>query len=210
MDSTEQEALTTDEIFAIQRPDSSLFPYYVLASLVAGPFFPIALIPLYFRYHTMRYRFSDEGVSMSWGVLFRKEINLTFARIQDIHLTSNFVERWLGLARIQIQTASGSSKAEMTIEGVREFRPLRDFLYARMRGAKGLDPVDALAVSERAGSSAISAGGGVAKPEAADDTALELAATLGAAVDELRAIRQALEIRHSRSRGDGGGGPIDG
>jgi len=210
MDSTDQRALTTNEIFAIERPDSSLFHYYVLASLVAGPFFPIALIPLYFRYHTMRYRFSDEGVSMRWGVLFRKEINLTFARIQDIHLTSNFVERWLGLARIQIQTASGSSKAEMTIEGVREFRPLRDFLYARMRGAKGLDPVGARAVSEKAESSAISAGGGVANQESADDTALELAATLGAAVDELRAIRQALEVRHSRNRGDGGGAPIDG
>ncbi len=129
---------TTDQILAIERPDERLMTYYVVSSLVAGPFFPFVLLPLYFRYHTMRYRFSDEGVSMQWGILFRKEINLTFARIQDIHLTSNFVERWLGLARIQIQTASGSSKAEMTIEGVREFGPLRDFLYSRMRGARGL------------------------------------------------------------------------
>lgn len=206
MISTEPETQTADEIFAIARPDSNLLNYYVLASLAAGPFFPIALIPLYFRYHTMRYRFSDEGVSMSWGILFRKEINLTFARIQDIHLTSNFVERWLGLARIQIQTASGSAKAEMTIEGIRNYRPLRDFLYARMRGAKGLDPVGPRVASEGAGSSAISAGGVTVAPEATDDTALELAETLGLAVEELRAIRRALEARHSGIRGDSGGG----
>lgn len=71
---------------------------------------------------------------MRWGVLFRREIHLTSARIQDIHLSSNVVERWLGLARIEIQTASGSAKAEMTIHGVRESEELRDFLYSRMRG----------------------------------------------------------------------------
>jgi membrane protein YdbS with pleckstrin-like domain len=131
------ESLSAEGIFRIERPDGSLMTYYVLASLVAGPFLPFVLVPLYFRYHTMRYRFSEEGVSMRWGILFRREINLTFARIQDIHLTSNFVERWLGLARIQIQTASGSAKAEMTIEGIRQARALRDFLYARERRSRG-------------------------------------------------------------------------
>ena len=184
--SVQPETLTADEILAIERPDSSLLTYYVGASLVAGPFFPFVLIPLYFRYHTMRYRFSDEGVSMRWGVLFRKEINLTFARIQDIHLTSNFVERWLGLARIQIQTASGSSKAEMTIEGVRQFRALRDFLYARMRGARGMGPTATGVPSETASA---------AGPPAAGGTAGELAVTLRQAVAELRAIREALEAR---------------
>jgi len=190
--SVEPETLTADEIFAIERPDSSLLTYYVGASLVAGPFFPIVLIPLYFRYHTMRYRFSNEGVSMRWGVLFRKEINLTFARIQDIHLTSNFVERWLGLARIQIQTASGSSKAEMTIEGVRQFRALRDFLYARMRGARGMGPAATGAPSETASA---------AGPPVAGDTTDELAATLRQAVAELRAIRKALEARGGSADG---------
>ena len=41
---------------------------------------------------------------------------------------------------IAIQTASGTSGAEMTIEGVREFNQLRDYLYTRMRGARG-EPV---------------------------------------------------------------------
>ena len=73
---------------------------------------------------------------MSWGVLFKQEVYLTYRRIQDIHLTRNLLQRWMGLAKISLQTASGSSKAEMSIEGVLQAEELRDFLYSRMRGAK--------------------------------------------------------------------------
>lgn len=74
---------------------------------------------------------------MSWGFFFRREVQLTYARLQDIHVTRNILERWIGLAKLPIQTASGSSGATMTIEGIREPEPLREFLYVRMRGARG-------------------------------------------------------------------------
>src|SRR5262245_55475056 len=122
------------DVFRIERPAPALMKYYTLVCLMTGPLFPIFIIPNYFRYHTLRYRFDREGISMRWGILFRREINLTYTRIRDIHLTSNLVERWLGLARIQVQTASGTSSAEMTIEGLHEFEHVRDFLYSRMRG----------------------------------------------------------------------------
>ncbi len=128
------------DIKSIERPIPALFTYYVLSSLVLGPLFPFFLLYLYFRYHTMRFRFDGEGVSMSWGILFHREIHLTYTRIQDIHLVSNVVERWLGLARIQIQTASGSAAAEMTLEGIREYSAVRDFLYQNSRGATPRHP----------------------------------------------------------------------
>ena len=119
-----------------RAPERSLLTYYALSSLMAGPLFFIPLIPLYFRYHTLRYVVEEEGITARWGILFRREVSLTYARIQDIHLTSNFVERWLGLAKVQVQTASGSATAEMTVEGIPQFEEVRDFLYARMRGAR--------------------------------------------------------------------------
>jgi putative membrane protein len=119
----------------LERPVSRLFTYYLLQALVALPALPVLLPYLYFRYHTLRYRLDPEGLSMSWGILFRREIHLTYARIQDIHLVSNIVERWLGLARIQIQTASGSSGAQMTLEGIADHGAMRDFLYAKIREA---------------------------------------------------------------------------
>ena len=172
-------------ILAIERPHPKLMKYYLICCLFTGPLFPILILPYYFRYHTMRYRFDEEGISMRWGLLFRKEVLLNYARIQDIHLVSGIIERWLGLARIQIQTAAGSANAEMTLEGLLEYQAVRDFLYSRMRGVK-----------EKAAHPA--AGARTAAPGAAgldSKTAEELTATLRAVCDELRAVRQALEQR---------------
>jgi putative membrane protein len=121
----------------IDRPDPALFRYYLAVSLLSGPLTPFVLLPLWFRYATLRYKFDEDGVSMCWGILFRREIYLTYRRIQDIHLTRNLLQRWMGLAKISVQTASGNSQAEMTIEGILEAEELRDFLYSQMRGARG-------------------------------------------------------------------------
>ncbi|MGH7461422.1 MAG: PH domain-containing protein [Longimicrobiales bacterium] len=120
-----------------RRPRRALLFYYLLQSIITGPGI-IVLLPLrYFRFRTLRYRFDPDGVTMRWGILFRREVSLTYARIQDIHLVSNLIERWLGLGRVQIQTASGNAAAEMTIEGLADYERVRDELYVRMRGARG-------------------------------------------------------------------------
>lgn len=120
-----------------ERPDERLLKYYLYASLLTLVGFPFVFIPLLCRYLTLRYQFDDEGVTMRWGVLMRREVVLTYRRIQDIHVIRNLLHRWLGLATLSIQTASGSSGAEMTIEGVTAPDAMRDFLYQRMRGARG-------------------------------------------------------------------------
>ncbi|MDA1054466.1 MAG: PH domain-containing protein [Planctomycetota bacterium] len=122
---------------SIKRPVESLARYYGLVSLLSGPFFPFAFVPLYLKYMTLRYQFDESGVSMSWGILFKREIHLTYRRIQDIHLTQNILQRWMGLATVAIQTASGSAGPEMSIEGVLQADALRDYLYRQMRGARG-------------------------------------------------------------------------
>jgi putative membrane protein len=169
-------------IFQIERPDSKLMTYYVITCLLTGPLFVILILPAYFRFRTMRFRFDDEGVSMRWGILFRREIILNYARIQDIHLSSNIIERWLGLARVQIQTASGSSSAEMTIEGLLEFELVRDFLYSKMRGLK-----------DRPAKSAAISGTGAETVVLDAELARELALSLRVAAAELRQIREQLE-----------------
>jgi len=120
----------------VSRPDPALLKYYLFASLFAGPAFPLVFLPLYFKYHTLRYHLDDEGISMAWGILFRREIHLTYRRIQDIHLTRNIIQRWLSLATVAVQTASGKAGPEMSIEGILESEALRDHLYMKMRGAR--------------------------------------------------------------------------
>jgi putative membrane protein len=79
----------------------------------------------------------------------------------------------------------------LTIEGIKEFESLRDFLYARMRGVKdthahssppnNTQPVTSSTASESAAS------------------ADELTLALREAVSELRAIRSALEKRDANN-----------
>jgi len=121
---------------SITRPHESLLTYYLIVSLASLIAAPIVFVPMFIKYKTMRYRLDDEGIAMSWGYFFKKEVYLTYRRLQDIHVTRNIIERWMGLAKLPIQTASGTSGATMTIEGIRNPEPLRDYLYRRMRGAR--------------------------------------------------------------------------
>jgi membrane protein YdbS with pleckstrin-like domain len=136
--SNHQKEVIVDErkIFAIERPHRRLWKLYLIRSILTGPAIFISLPLYWFRYHTLRYSFDEEGIHMRWGILFRQEINLTYARIQDIHLTAGFIQRWLGLADVKVQTASGNAGAELTIEGMLEFEEIRTFLYSRMRGLR--------------------------------------------------------------------------
>jgi uncharacterized membrane protein YdbT with pleckstrin-like domain len=163
-----------EHISAINRPCPALMKYYVLKGLATLIAAPVTLLLFYFRYHTMRYRFDAEGIHMAWGILMRHEIMLNYSRIQDIQLRSNVVERWLGLARIEIQTASGSAGSEMTLEGITDFTAMRDFLYSRMRGAHDHHNVATAA-------------------PAADS----LAGILTEVAGELRAIRQSIARRNA-------------
>ncbi len=184
-----QRGFDEDAILRIERPHPQLWTYYILRCLAFPPLAPITLVYHWFRYHSMRYQFTPEGVSMSWGVLFRHEILLNYARIQDIHLESNVVERWLGLARLQIQTASGSQSAEMTIEGLPEFEAVRDFLYSRMRGVR-----DAALVRPEPSSTPVRT-----SDHPAPESSPELASVLREVAAELRELRRTLETAQANS-----------
>jgi putative membrane protein len=125
---------TDARIFALQRPHKNLLVLYAIQAGLTLVFFPFVFPPLFFRYITLRYGFDAEGVNVSWGILFRREVYLTYRRIQDIHVKRNVIERWLEIGTVEVQTASGSSKAELAVEGVVDYELVRDFLYRRMRG----------------------------------------------------------------------------
>jgi putative membrane protein len=189
---TPADGSTEQFVFALERPLPALLTHYLIrcAPFLLFPPVGIALLLVhYFRYQTMRYRFDAEGISMRWGILFRRETILNYARIQDIHLVSGVIERWLGLARIQLQTASGSATPEMTLEGLPDHDRVRDFLYSRMRGTKDSAVRHPLAGQAQGPDALILPGtsAGVAD--------VELAATLREVATELRGIREALERR---------------
>ena len=182
-----------ENIRGLERPNPALWTYYVIRAICTGPGIIAALPYLYFRYHTLRYRFDEEGIHMKVGILFRREVNLTYARIQDIHLRSGILQRWLGLANVQIQTASGSAGPELVIEGFKQYEAIRDFLYTRMRGYQTQRAAPRTALTT--GETAATAHGGTASTSASpallqDGDAVSL--LLGIR-DELRRTRELLE-----------------
>ena len=170
------EARVVDEAFirSIERPHPNLMKMYFLQALAALFAFPVVIVPLYFRYHTLRYTFDAEGISAKWGILFRREVYLTYRRIQDIHVTRNLFERWLGIGKVAIQTAAGSSSAELTLEDMEHYEAVRDWLYAKMRGVQAGSEPDAKPASEGEN---------------------EVIALLRSIKDELEGARRALEER---------------
>ena len=180
-----------ERIRALERPHPALWTYYIIRAILTGPGLVVALPYLYFRYHTLRYRLDEEGIHMKVGILFRRETNLTYARIQDIHLRSGLLQRWLGLANVQIQTASGSAGPELVIEGFKEYEAIRDFLYTRMRGYQARAvPAPAGAEAGAPHAAATGSAGGEA----------EMVSLLLGIRDELRRTRELLEGRGPGAR----------
>ena len=101
------------KIYTLERPNAKLVILYLIHSLAALFMFPFVFAPLYCKYISLRYHFEKEGVGASWGIFFKKQVFLTYARIQDIHLSRGLVERWLNLGTVEIQTASGNASAEL-------------------------------------------------------------------------------------------------
>ena len=89
------------------------------------------------------------------------------------------IERAFGLARVQVQTASGASAAEITVEGLKEYELVRDFLYSRMRGVRALNQCAAAQTSVEPAS---------AEPVVGD----ELSRVLQEVANELAGIRAEL------------------
>ena len=135
MNDAQFEALRA-RVSKISRPEPVLLLYYLLISFFGAFAFPFIFVPLLFRYETLKYRFDDQGVFMSYGILFRREMQLTYARMQDIHLSQNLLERWLDIGTVTVQTAGSGEGGNLGIVGVKDFEGIRDYLYARMRGVR--------------------------------------------------------------------------
>lgn len=168
--------MTPEEIYALERPQPALLTLYIWRAILTGPLVVLTLPYYVFRYISLRYSFDEQGIHMRWGIIFRREVNLTYARIQDIHVRSGVMQRWLGLADLMVQTASGSIGPEMTIEGFREYHAIRDYLYTRMRGLRS----SSVAPHDRAGGGTL-------------PSSPELLTLLHDIRDELRGAREALE-----------------
>jgi membrane protein YdbS with pleckstrin-like domain len=69
------------------------------------------------RYAAWRYRLAADALRLDRGVMFRTESVVPYTRIQHVDTEQGPIERLLGLSRVIVHTASGTSST-LTIPGL--------------------------------------------------------------------------------------------
>ncbi len=86
--------------------------FIAVGALVAGV--PQALISV--RYRHWRYATADRVLILEYGVWTRRQSMTPYFRVQNVDISQGPLERWLGLKRLTIKTASAFTDA--TIPGL--------------------------------------------------------------------------------------------
>ncbi len=97
--------------------DDSLWPSIALA---ATPWLIAALLGLRLparRYAAWHYRLTEDALRLDRGVMVRVESVVPYTRIQHVDTEQGPIERFLGLTRVIVHTASGSGST-LTIPGL--------------------------------------------------------------------------------------------
>lgn len=128
-------------------------PVLLLAGLVSGFLAPAAVTALVVgglvlltvavwvglrgRYRSWSYREREDDLIVSRGVLVRRLSVVPYGRMQFLDVTAGPIDRWFGLATVQLHTAAATSDARIPGLPLAEARRLRDRLAAlgEARGA---------------------------------------------------------------------------
>jgi membrane protein YdbS with pleckstrin-like domain len=107
----------------------------------------LASIPMTYLIQRLNYQMrwyivTDRSLRIRSGVVRLQEMTMTFANVQGIRVSANPIERWLGLANVEVQSAGGggslahgtpSSGHVAKFEGVDNAAVIRDLIVERLR-----------------------------------------------------------------------------
>ncbi|WP_240796424.1 PH domain-containing protein [Streptomyces sp. RFCAC02] len=111
----------------------------VLPPLLGGAVWSVLLLPvlgvagwgwwaLGRNWRSWRYRERDDDLLIQRGVLWRQLTVVPYGRMQLVEVTSGPLERWFGLARLQLHTAAAATDAAIPGLSPDEAERLRDRL----------------------------------------------------------------------------------
>jgi putative membrane protein len=111
--------------------------------------FGIAGIASLVKYAFYRYRLGDEEMMVREGVLTRNERHIPYARIQNINLIQNPFHRWLKVAEVHVETASGTKpEAIISVLSLASVADIRERVFKDRAKTGGIDAESAEAEEE--------------------------------------------------------------
>jgi hypothetical protein len=150
------------------------------------------------------YMVSDRSLRIRQGLLKVEEKTMTFANVQQMSIQQNPVQRWLGIADLEVRTAGGGGKTAQEqhakpdlhvgyFRGLADPAQIRDAIRERMKrnADAGLGDPDDRAEAHQPGPGAIPTGRAGAPVPGAGSA--ELAAAAALLRDEARALRLSLQ-----------------
>lgn len=94
--------------------DKMTFPFLLLALVLA--ILAIVYGYLHLSYNSFTYELNDKEIIIREGIITRKTTAISYGHIQDIRSERSLVERMLGLATIDIETAAANNKRAATVQ----------------------------------------------------------------------------------------------
>jgi len=93
-------------------------------------------IPAAFR--ALQYTIDEDGVKMSGGVVWKKQVTVPYAKITNVDITRGPLQRYYNIGTIHVQTAGAAGKqgekAELKLAGIRELDTVRDVIIENIKG----------------------------------------------------------------------------
>ncbi len=113
------------------------------AWLIPGAIISLIVFGSVIEYVFTRYRLLDDAVQLQRGALFKKRLNLKFARVQNISIEHPFYFRPLQLANVKIDGA-GSAKEEISLAALQlgDAEHVRKFIIAQRESLSDRSPFD--------------------------------------------------------------------
>lgn len=103
-----------------------------IASLIFG----VALATTLVRYFTLTYQIQENDFVVSEGLWFRRVRSIPVRRIQNMDLRQNMFHKWLGVAEVRIETASGSEpEAVLRVLTLEQIERLREAIFRQAADA---------------------------------------------------------------------------
>ncbi len=86
-------------------------------------------------YNRFEYRVTDDTIDITSGVVSRRSREIPLDRVQNVDVRENVVQRALGIAQVNLETAGGdATEADLRYLGAAEARQLQEDLRRRKRG----------------------------------------------------------------------------
>ena len=98
------------------RVGMSIVAEFIVAIVFAIVLHVAIFIALVLRKIKFQYEFGEKNIILKQGIISKSERHIFYGRIQNISLSQDFVDKFLGIASLLIETASDSGGAKLLTE----------------------------------------------------------------------------------------------